>query len=187
MERYFKFFLVLLLFVMGSITVFANPVISNVQIEKLYGTLVTIIWTTDVESTSRVTYGTSTPPSTNEDDSTMVTSHGIIITGLTTCTTYYFSVTSNDGVGSTTDDNSGNYYTFKTGLDTKVTYGSIDVPISVPKCVESNCPRIGTSTLNISDDKIIDDIKRAKHYIFFEYYVFRQDETGKYFVDLLTE
>ena len=36
-------------------------------------------------------------------------------------------------------------------------------------------------------NKIIDDIKRAKHYIFFEYYVFRQDETGKYFVDLLTE
>ncbi|MDY6820080.1 MAG: cardiolipin synthase [Deferribacterota bacterium] len=34
-------------------------------------------------------------------------------------------------------------------------------------------------------NRLIDDIKRAKYYIFLEYYVFRQDETGKYFIDLL--
>jgi cardiolipin synthase len=36
-------------------------------------------------------------------------------------------------------------------------------------------------------NRLIDDIKKAKHYILFEYYVFRQDETGKFFIELLTE
>lgn len=35
--------------------------------------------------------------------------------------------------------------------------------------------------------KLREDISGAKHYIFFEYYVFRQDETGKFFINLLTE
>ncbi len=152
MRRYFKFSLLLFILVMVSPTIFAAPIISNVQVEKLYGTSATIVWTTDVESTSRVTYGTSTPPSTNIDDDNMVTSHRIIITGLTTCTTYYFSVTSNDGVGSTTDDNNGNYYTFKTGLDTKGSYSSTDVPKEVPASSSA------TSTLTINDSKIIGDI-----------------------------
>lgn len=153
MRRNFEFSLLLFVFVMVSSTIFANPIISNVQVERLYGTSVTITWTTDVESTSRVTYGTSTPPSTNEDDADMVTSHRVIITELTTCTTYYFSVTSNDGVGSTTDDNGGSYYQFKTGLDTQPEYYALDTPIIVPT------EGMITSSIVITEDKEFDDIE----------------------------
>ena len=151
MKKVVIFLSILFLFSFGLLT-FSNPVISNVSVQVVYGTSAVIVWTTDVPSTSRVTYGTSTPPSLIEENLDYVTEHRIELTGLTVCTTYFFSVTSNDGSGSTTDDNNGNYYTFKTGLDTEATYNSLDVPVTI--LGES----ISTSTLTINDNKIIGDI-----------------------------
>jgi trimeric autotransporter adhesin len=93
-----------------------GPVISNVQITNITGTTARITWTTDEAANSRVTYDMSTPPGTNKDDlATFVTSHTVNLTGLTTCSQYYFSVTSADvAVNSTTDNNGGAYYTFTT-------------------------------------------------------------------------
>jgi hypothetical protein len=54
-----------------------------------------ITWTTDVLSTSRVDYGTSALSlALNVVDSTLVTSHSVVLSGLTPKTTYYFRVTS---------------------------------------------------------------------------------------------
>jgi hypothetical protein len=99
-----------------AITDCVGPVISNVLVTNITGTSATITWTTDENSNSRVTYGTSIPPSTNQDDLTnYTTSHTINLIGLTPCTPYYFSVTSSDSFGnSTTDTNGGSYYNFTT-------------------------------------------------------------------------
>ena len=141
--------LALCLFTAGAI---AAPVISDVEVSRLYGTSATVTWTTDTASTSRVYYGTSTPPAAYESSSDMVTSHSIILTGLSTCSTYYFSVMSTDDIGSTTDDNGGSYYTFMTGQDTQIDHASSDVPKTIPMSGSV------TSTLYVSDNKIIEDL-----------------------------
>jgi hypothetical protein len=93
-----------------------GPVISNVLATNVTDSGATITWTTNESANSRVTYGTSSPPGTNKDDLiTYVTSHSVTLTGLATCTTYGFSVTSVDAAGnSTTDTNGGAYYPFTT-------------------------------------------------------------------------
>jgi hypothetical protein len=93
-----------------------GPVITNVLVTNLTDTTATVTWTTDEAANSRVIYGTSKPPGTSKDDlSAYVTSHSIILTGLSPCTVYYFSAYSEDAVGNwTTNNNGGNYFTFTT-------------------------------------------------------------------------
>jgi hypothetical protein len=77
------------------------PVISSVLATSAGdGLSASITWTTDEQSTSRVDYGTSSGSLTlNAASATLVTSHGVTLTGLTPGTTYYFRVTSVDGFG----------------------------------------------------------------------------------------
>ncbi len=73
------------------------PVISNVVANIESGTSVTITWTTDEASDSRVNFDTS--PSLldfNASSSALVTSHSLNLGGLTPGQTYYFRVTSSD-------------------------------------------------------------------------------------------
>lgn len=92
------------------------PVISNVAFTNLGTDTVTVTWTTDEPANSRVTYGTSSPPATNQDDLThFTTSHSVTLTGLNNCTPYLVSVTSADPAGNgTTDTKGGAYYTITT-------------------------------------------------------------------------
>jgi hypothetical protein len=92
------------------------PFISNVQVTSITPVSARITWTTDKAADSRVTYGTSVPPGTNQySPIPYVTSHTMDLTGLTACTKYYFSVTSMDIYGnSATDTNGGAYHAFKT-------------------------------------------------------------------------
>jgi len=93
-----------------------GPVISNVLVLSITDSSAVVTWTTNELANSRVTYGTSTPPGTIQNDlSNYVTSHSMTLAGLSTCTTYYFSVTSADASGnSTTDTKGGIYYGFTT-------------------------------------------------------------------------
>ncbi len=73
------------------------PVISNVQ-ASVDGTSATITWTTDVDSTGQVWYGTEpdhviTPAAI---DTSFSQNHSLVVTGLTLGTTYYLKVTSVD-------------------------------------------------------------------------------------------
>ena len=95
----------------------APPVISNVQVTDVTDTQATITWTTDVPADSRVDYGLTKPPTNWALDAEYVTAHSLTLNGLETCRQYFFSVTSSNGDGSTTDDNGGSYYTFVTGTD----------------------------------------------------------------------
>ncbi|MEJ5166333.1 MAG: M28 family peptidase, partial [Thermoanaerobaculia bacterium] len=91
------------------------PIISNVQVINITPNSATITWQTNIPATSKVTYGTSIPTASIQEDLNYVTSHSITLTGLSPCTKYYFSVTSIDESGnSATDNNSGNWYQFTT-------------------------------------------------------------------------
>jgi phosphatidylinositol-3-phosphatase len=91
------------------------PVISNVQAVSVSNTSATIQWITDVQSDSRVLYGTSPATVTNQVNGAVnVTNHVVSLTGLQQGTLYYFSVSSTSTGGTTTDDNQGAFYTFTT-------------------------------------------------------------------------
>ncbi len=79
----------------------AAPVISAVTATPT-GSTATVTWTTDEPSTSRVDYGTTAGAlSLNVDDSTLVTSHTLQLTGLSPNTTYHFRVSSTDAASNT--------------------------------------------------------------------------------------
>ena len=90
------------------------PVITNVQAQNIFADAADITFTTDEPGTTRVFYGTTTPPTTPLSSGAFVTSHSTHLTGLTACTTYYFYVGSSDAVSnSATNDNGGAYYSFQ--------------------------------------------------------------------------
>jgi hypothetical protein len=61
------------------------------------GTTATVTWTTSEPATSVVDYGTSPGSLTSqESDGTLVSSHSVLLTGLTPATVYHFRVTSAD-------------------------------------------------------------------------------------------
>ncbi|GAI08232.1 unnamed protein product, partial [marine sediment metagenome] len=91
------------------------PVITNVASSNITYDSATITWDTDEVSDSVVNYGTSPALGSTESDATMVTSHSITLTELSTSTTYYYEVQSTDSSSNTAvDDNNGSYYTFTT-------------------------------------------------------------------------
>ena len=76
------------------------PVISNVQATSITDNSAVITWTTDEASDSNVQYGTTSgsyPSSKNNTN--LVTSHSITLTGLSDDTPYFFRVASSDGSG----------------------------------------------------------------------------------------
>ncbi len=92
----------------------AGPQISTVSVPGITSTTATITWTTNTTSDSRVNYGTTTALGQTEYNSSTDTTHNIILTGLNSNTKYYFEVESTDGTGTSTDNNSGAYYSFTT-------------------------------------------------------------------------
>ncbi len=108
------------------------PVISNVQVINLTPDSATITWETNVEATSRVYYGQTIPPTNTIEDLNYIKNHSIILTGLSSCTKYYFYVSSTDEGGNTAEDkNSGNYYNFKT-TNASYAFGPDDVETQLP-------------------------------------------------------
>ncbi len=84
-----------------------KPVISNIHAINITQTGVTITWDTDIAATSRVIYDTTSHPDitgqtapnfgyaiSTPEDATKVTSHSVVITGLSPATKYYFRVIS---------------------------------------------------------------------------------------------
>lgn len=76
------------------------PVISNVTASSITTTGATITWTTDKSSDSQVEYGLTTSyGSSTTLDSTLVTNHSVLLSGLTSQTTYHYRVKSQDTPG----------------------------------------------------------------------------------------
>jgi hypothetical protein len=78
------------------------PTISAITVSSITTTGATITWTTDLASSSQVYYGTSTAYGLQSTlNSTLVTAHSVVLTGLIAGTTYDFEVTSTNSPGGT--------------------------------------------------------------------------------------
>jgi len=77
------------------------PVISNVASSSITNSSATITWTTDESSNSVVNYGLTTSYGTNASNASMVTSHSVSLTGLSTNTLYHYRVNSTDASSNT--------------------------------------------------------------------------------------
>jgi len=131
------------------------PVISGVSSSGVTGNAATINWTTDEAATGVVHYGTTPPGSSTASSAALVTSHAQGLTALNECTNYSFWVESADSVGNTATDNAGGaYYTFATLKNTSPNYPSVGGPLPIPDNLGTGV----TSTINVSDDKIVEDV-----------------------------
>ncbi len=75
-----------------------SPVISSVAISNITASGATITWTTNEPSDSQVSYGTTTMyGSTTTLNASLVTSHTVVLTGLSSSTLYNIAVRSRDG------------------------------------------------------------------------------------------
>ncbi len=93
-----------------------SPLISNIVATSTKDTSVDIKWETNEASTSKVYYSTSTPvlavsATSFIEDTALVNSHTINLTGLTASTTYYFLVESTDTSGNTAKSQEGSFTT----------------------------------------------------------------------------
>ena len=80
----------------------AAPVVSGVAASSIGATSATVVWSTDVASSSQVSYGPTTSyGSSTPLDASPVTSHSMTLTGLTPGTTYHYKATSANSVGPT--------------------------------------------------------------------------------------
>src|SRR6185436_9909663 len=85
-----------------------GPQISAVTAVPLTATSVTISWTTSEPATSQVEYGLTTDyGSLTTLDTTLTTSHTIILTGLSDKATYHFRVKSKDATGNLSNGTDG--------------------------------------------------------------------------------
>ena len=92
-----------------------GPAISAVGTTGVSDTATTIVWTTDEPSDSVATWGPVKPPETTTAGNRDTTAHEVRLTGLQSCTVYWFDVRSADGAGNVAlADNGGAYFHFET-------------------------------------------------------------------------
>ncbi|MES2213642.1 MAG: peptidoglycan-binding protein [Patescibacteria group bacterium] len=86
------------------------PILSSISSGSPGATSATITWVTDLASNSQVEYGLSSVYTASSTlDSTLTTSHSVVLSGLSQATTYHYRVMSSNGVATTSVD-----YTFTT-------------------------------------------------------------------------
>ncbi|NJN63992.1 MAG: hypothetical protein HC882_03345 [Acidobacteria bacterium] len=91
------------------------PAISNVRETAIGLTTATIAWSTDEASDSVVFYGEAIPPVIEKRGNAGTTDHRVDLSGLASCTVYYYEVRSQDPQGNAgSDDNGGVYHRFET-------------------------------------------------------------------------
>ncbi len=117
------------------------PVISTITSSNIKSSSATIIWTTDEGSTSKIDYGlTSSYGLVSTLNSSMVTLHSQLLSGLASNSTYHFRVRSQDSAGnlSVSGDN-----TFQTSLATSNTTTTTTPP---PVTTTTSKPPTTTTT-----------------------------------------
>ncbi len=77
------------------------PVITNVAVTNITTTSATILWTTNENSTSAVNYGLTNAYGSNVNSTSSVTSHNLLLSGLSANTTYHFRASSTDTANNT--------------------------------------------------------------------------------------
>jgi len=91
------------------------PVITSVRDEGVTDVRATVRWQTDEVSDTLLTWGPTKPPANQSSGASRTTAHEVTLTGLTSCTTYWYEVRSTDPAGNLArSDNGGTYYHFET-------------------------------------------------------------------------
>jgi subtilisin-like proprotein convertase family protein len=135
----------------------AGPVITNVHHTNVTGNSATVLWDTNENSSSSVTYAAAPGPpgTTPPPDPALVLSHSFTVTGLSPCSPYVYQVGSTDGAGnSATNNNGGAYYSFTTGVNVQPTYTYSGAPVPIP----DNNPTGATAIIPVPDNKAIVDL-----------------------------
>jgi len=105
----------------------AGPLISSIQWAPDAETI-TVTWTTDEPSLSRLYFGETNPPDQMVETDEYVTSHSLTITGLTQCTNYSVYVAAEDAAGNeSVDDNGGSGHTVTTFQNVAVMDEPLDI------------------------------------------------------------
>ncbi len=90
------------------------PIISGVGTSALMATSTNIVWTTNEVSNSKVWFGTTTPVSLSQIQTSLITptlNHVVPLSGLATSTTYYYVVGSSDAAGNLATSSQGSFVT----------------------------------------------------------------------------
>jgi len=128
-----------------------QPVISNVQFSPVPGALTgteNIFWTTNVATSSQISYGLLGDARTNELDTTLTTNHEMTMTDLSYNTQYSVTATSVDSLGNVANSD---LQVFKSGIDTRPPITS-DVTIQ-PSIVGNGASAKGQLIVSWKTDK----------------------------------
>jgi len=92
------------------------PVISNVQTSNVTSSSATVTWDTNINSDSKVTYGTTTPvtssnPLYEQTDETLTTNHSVNLSSLSSGATYYYVAVSTNPDGNAATSTQGSFTT----------------------------------------------------------------------------
>jgi S-layer protein (TIGR01567 family) len=131
------------------------PVIYSVTNGTVTDSTAIITWTTDENSTSRVEYDkVSSSYSFYLENSSLVTSHSLILTGLNASTTYYYRVMSTDGAGNTNISDGNSFITATdssnpTVIDTYPENSDSDIPLDANVTAKFS-EKMNASTINVN-------------------------------------
>jgi len=139
-----------------------GPAVTQVEVSNITQSHAEIDWRTDEFSDSLVRYGTSPPGTETEGSGALLLFHHIALDGLSTCTDYFFSVSSADFLGNlTVDDNSGNFHSFSTSCSVApppIPDGSGETQPLTAAILSPIGPRIGIAwdnTCSVGPQKLI--------------------------------
>jgi hypothetical protein len=121
-----------------TVTVNTTPPVISAVASTTAASTATITWTTNEAATSEVVYGSTSAYGSATSSLSLVTSHSIGVTGLTSATTYHFAVVSVDAQGNTATSSD---HTFTT---TDVT------PPTVSLTVPSNGSTVSGSSVTLT-------------------------------------
>ncbi len=119
----------------------AAPEISDLVITGVSSSEVTLTWNTDSATTTIVDYGTTSSYGSQEQESTLSTSHSITLTSLSANTSYHYRISSTDDSSNTTTTSDN---TFATAVASSSTTTSTTTVVVVATTT--------TKTVTISDD-----------------------------------
>ncbi|MDP2671060.1 MAG: redoxin domain-containing protein [bacterium] len=90
-----------------------GPVISNIALSNLTTSSITISWKTNEAATSRLDYGTTASYGQFKNNSSLVLTHSLSLTGLSSDRSYHFKITSADSVNNSTETGDNTFLTPK--------------------------------------------------------------------------
>ena len=127
LNMYIRFYITLLLMMALSPAALAGTA-ERIHQSNLNESQISISWVTTANELGKISYGLTIGLGTIVADSVTDDVHHITLTGLAPDTTYYYDIIS----GTTTNDNSGQHYTFKTSkplanppADSDLVYGQV--------------------------------------------------------------